>query len=130
MTNFAFLTKEWPELYRSSLEAEKTVFSSPRTACFYARRTLEQAVSWLYNNDSYLQKPYSDNLGALIHEQTFKDNLSPNLFPKLLTIQKVGNLAVHSKKQISDYDSLHIVKELFHFLFWLYKMYSEEKQKV
>jgi type I restriction enzyme R subunit len=130
MTNFAFLKKEWPELYRSSIEAEKTVFSSPRTACFYARRTLEQAVTWLYNNDGYLNKPYSDNLGALIHEQTFKDNLSPNLFPKILTIQKVGNLAVHSEKQISDYDSLHVVKELFHFLFWLYRMYSEEKEKV
>lgn len=130
MSNFDFLIKEWSELYNSALEAEKNIFSSPRTACFYSRRTLEQAVKWLYNNDSYLRKPYSDNLAALIHEQTFKDNLSPNMFPKLLTIQKVGNLAVHSEKPVSDYDSLHIVKELFHFLYWLYRMYSEDREKI
>lgn len=130
MSNFDFLKKEWSTIYNSAIEAEKSIFTSPRTACFYSRRALEQTVIWLYENDSYLNKPYSDNLASLIHEQTFKDNLSPNLFPKLLTIQKVGNLAVHSEKSITDYDSLHVVKELFHFLFWFYRMYSEDKEKL
>jgi hypothetical protein len=29
---------------------------------------------------------------ALIHEPTFRENLEPCLFPKILTIQKIGNL--------------------------------------
>jgi len=76
-------------------------------------------VKWLYANDSYLKQPYADNLAALIHEPTFRDNLEPCLFPKILTIQKIGNLAVHSDKPISSSDSLHTLKELFHVLYWL-----------
>ena len=53
------------------------------------------------------------NLAALIHEPTFRENLEPCLFPKILTIQKIGNLAVHSDKPISSSDALHTLKELF-----------------
>lgn len=81
-------------------------------------------MKWLYANDSYLKQPYADNLGALIHEPTFRQNLEPCLFPKILTIQKIGNLAVHSDKPISSSDSLHTLKELFHVLYWLARSYS------
>lgn len=47
--------------------------------------------------------PKSDRLlAALILEPTFRENLEPCLFPKILTIQKIGNLAVHSYKPISS----------------------------
>jgi type I restriction enzyme R subunit len=124
MSNFTFLTTNWPELYETAREAEQNVNSAPRTSCFYARRSLERAVKWLYTNDSYLKKPYADNLAALIHEPTFRENLEPCLFPKILTIQKIGNLAVHSDKPISSNDSLHTLKELFHVLYWLARSYS------
>ena len=124
MSNFTFLKTDWPDLSASALEAEQNVNSAPRTSCFHARRTLERAVRWLYANDSYLNKPYADNLAALIHEPTFRDNLEPCLFPKILTIQKIGNLAVHSDKPISSGDALHVLKELFHVLYWLARSYS------
>ena len=124
MSNFTFLKTNWPDLAASALEAEQQVNSAPRTSCFHARRTLEQAVKWLYVNDNYLRKPYADNLAALIHEPSFRDNLEPCLFPKILTIQKIGNLAVHSDKPISSGDALHVLKELFHFLYWLARNYS------
>ena len=38
----------------------------PRTSIFYARRTLELAVTWLYKFDRSLRLPYQDNLCALI----------------------------------------------------------------
>lgn len=44
----------------------------PATACFYARRTLELAVSWAYKHDASLKLPYQDNLSALIYEPSFK----------------------------------------------------------
>jgi type I restriction enzyme R subunit len=124
MSNFTFLSTDWPELYETAREAEQNVNSAPRTSCFYARRSLERAVKWLYTNDSYLKQPYADNLAALIHEPTFRENLEPCLFPKILTIQKIGNLAVHSDKPISSSDSLHTLKELFHVLYWLARSYS------
>jgi type I restriction enzyme R subunit len=37
-------------------------------------------VKWLYANDSYFKPPYADNLAALIHETTFRENLEPCLF--------------------------------------------------
>jgi len=107
MSNFTFLNNDWPQLYETAREAEQNVNSAPRTSCFYARRSLERAVKWLYANDSYLKQPYADNLAALIHEPTFRENLEPCLFPKILTIQKICNLAVHSEKTISSSDSLH-----------------------
>jgi type I restriction enzyme R subunit len=124
MSNFTFLSTDWPDLYDTAREAEQNVNSAPRTSCFYARRSLERAVKWLYANDSYLKQPYADNLAALIHEPTFRENLEPCLFPKILTIQKIGNLAVHSDKPISNSDSLHTLKELFHVLYWLARSYS------
>ncbi len=124
MSNFSFLKTDWPELYETAHEAEQNVNSAPRTSCFYARRSLERAVKWLYANDTYLKQPYADNLAALIHEPTFRENLEPCLFPKILTIQKIGNLAVHSDKPISSSDSLHTLKELFHVLYWLARSYS------
>jgi type I restriction enzyme R subunit len=124
MSNFTFLKNDWPELYETAREAEQNVNSAPRTSCFYARRSLERAVKWLYANDSYLKQPYADNLAALIHEPTFRENLEPCLFPKILTIQKIGNLAVHSDKPINSSDSLHTLKELFHVLYWLARSYS------
>jgi type I restriction enzyme R subunit len=106
MSNFTFLNTYWPDLFETAREAEQNVNSAPRTSCFYARRSLERAVKWLYANDSYLKQPYADNLAALIHEPTFRENLEPCLFPKILTIQKIVNLAVHSDKPISNSDSL------------------------
>jgi type I restriction enzyme, R subunit len=64
MSNFTFLKTDWPELYETAREAEQNVNGAPRTSCFYARRSLERAVKWLYANDSYLKQPYTDNLAA------------------------------------------------------------------
>ena len=123
-SNFDFLKPDFPQLCDHATHAENLVHSAPRASCFYIRYTLEQAVHWLYANDPYLQLPYDDKLSALIHEQTFQDNLSPNLFPKLRTIQKMGNIAVHRSAPIGTSDSLHLIEELFHFLYWLCRSYS------
>ena len=71
-SNFSFLQTEWPQLFAEGQKAEALVVPDPRTACFYARRTLELAVTWLYKSDSALKLPYQDNLSALIHEPTFQ----------------------------------------------------------
>ena len=125
-SNFGFLGDRYPALFKHATQAESLVYSAPRASCFYARFTLEQAVHWLYANDPYLQFPYDTNLAALIHEQTFKDNLKPGLFQKIRSIHKVGNLAVHDATSIGDRDALQLVEELFHLLYWLYRYYAPD----
>src|SRR5260370_37469778 len=116
MSNFIFLQTEWPELHESAIKVESLALTDARSCCFYARRTLELAVDWLYERDSALKKPYDDNLSALIYEPTFKQNLPGELFLKVKTIKEVGNLAVHSRKPITKRDALRATKEQFHFL--------------
>lgn len=123
-SNFDFLQKDFPKLYDHATHAESLVYSAPRASCFYARFTLEQTVLWLYQNDNYLQLPYDHSLGALIHEQTFKDNLSPGIFPKIRLIHKIGNIAVHQNQAIAPKDSQQLIQELFHLLYWLCRYYS------
>jgi len=124
MSNFIFLKTEWADLHDSASKVESLALTDPRTACFYARRTLEQAVHWLYEHDPELKTPYDDNLSALIYEPTFKQNLTGELFLKVKTIKEIGNLAVHSRKPITERDALRATKELFHFLYWLARMYT------
>lgn len=126
-SNFDFLRDRFSPLFQHATQAESLVYTAPRGSCFYARFTLEQAVLWLYKNDPYLQLPYDTKLGALIHEQTFKDNLNPpSLFQKVRAIQELGNLAVHQSTPITERKSLYILEELFHFLYWLCRYYAPD----
>jgi hypothetical protein len=78
VSNVTFLQQDWPELYETAREAEQNVNSAPRTSCFYARRSLERAVKWLYANDSYLKQTYADNSGLYrTWERIYCENISP-----------------------------------------------------
>ncbi|MGI9054811.1 MAG: hypothetical protein ACR2F2_03295 [Pyrinomonadaceae bacterium] len=61
-TNFTFLKEEWRKVYDSAIKAEKNISSEPRTACFYARHTLEISVDWMYQFDEYLSIPMDTSL--------------------------------------------------------------------
>jgi len=125
MSNFAFLQSEWQQLFAEGQKAEALVVPDPRTACFYARRTLELAVTWLYKSDPALKLPYQDNLSALIHEPTFKATVGQKIFVKTKLIKDLGNLAAHSHKSLLPVDSMAAVRELFHVCFWLARTYSK-----
>jgi type I restriction enzyme, R subunit len=125
-SNFDFLQAEKPDLFGPAQKAEALAHQAPRAACFYARFALETTVHWLYDNDQDLSLPYDHKLGALIHEQSFKDNLPGNLFPKVRTVLMMGNHAAHKPAPLAARDSVHAVKELFHFLYWVSRMYSAD----
>jgi hypothetical protein len=61
LSNFAFLLAEWPLLHEAGHQAEDMANTDARASCFYARRTLELAVDWLYKHDrGVLRLPYQD----------------------------------------------------------------------
>ena len=124
MSNFTFLQAEWPLLHESAVRAEAAVHADARAACFYARRTLELAVTWLYKHDRGLRLPYQDNLSALIHEPTFRVVVGDALFTKARLVKELGNQAVHSSKKLAATDALSATRELFHFCYWLARTYG------
>jgi type I restriction enzyme R subunit len=125
MSNFAFLQNEWGMLFESARKAESAVMSDPRSSCFYARYTLEQAVNWLYKNDQSFGIPYDNNIGALLAHSAFRQNVPDKVYDKAKFIQKMGNVAVHSQRPIKQFDALNIIKELFHFLHWFAQTYTK-----
>ena len=124
MSNFAFLRDEWPRVFDSALRAENAVHTDPRASCFYARRTLELAMEWLYLHDRTLRMPYQRELSSLIHEPTFKNAAGAPVFTKAKLIKDLGNQAVHSNRMLPASDALVAVRELFHFGYWLARTYA------
>ncbi len=124
MSNFDFLAPEWPDVRDAADRAEASITTDPRTSCFYARRATELIVHWIYKADSTLRLPYQDNLGALLHEPTFKQAVGEAVFNKAVLIARIGNRAVHDNRVIPESASQAAVRELFHVCYWLAHTYA------
>lgn len=128
-TNFTFLKDEWAGIYDSAAKAESLIYTDSRTACFHARRALELAVDWIYEYDNELRQPYDNNLSSKIFADDFKNNLPRNVFVKVDYVRRTGNEAVHSNRLITEREALQTAKELFHFLYWMARMYTKGSPK-
>ncbi len=124
-TNFTFLKDEWQEVYDSAARAENNVLNDPRTACFYARRTLEIAVDWMYQYDEYLSLPTDTTLYGLTSDQKFRDNMPRAAFMKIGYVRTASNKAIHEKGNVSQASALQVVCELFDFLYWFARNYTQ-----
>ena len=124
MSHFSFLKSEWPEIHFAAAKAEVLLSTDPRTACFYARRSLELAVTWLYEHDTTLGDPYAKDLSARIHETAFRNLVGPALLTKIKIVKDLGNQAVHSAKPVPPADALAAVRELFHITYWFARTYA------
>src|SRR5689334_17094694 len=124
MSQFTFLQPEWAAVFEAASKAEAAVHADSRTACFYARRALELAVSWAFKHDPGLRLPYQDNLSALIHEPSFKQTAGEAVFSKARVINTLGNRAVHSHRPVPEADALAAVRELFHVAYWFARTYG------
>lgn len=129
-TNFGFLQHGWPDLFAEASRAEKALATDPRTACFYARRTLELTVAWLYRAETgqggSLRMPYKADLSAFLFEPSFKLLVGPALHAKMDVIRKQGNNAVHAARAVQAADALAVLRELFHVGFWLARHYGRD----
>lgn len=124
MGNFDFVRASWPAIADDARRSEYYTYADPRSSVFYARRTLELAVTWLYRADASLHKPYKDDLVGLLYEPSFKQLVGPGILTKMDLIRKQGNLAVHRAAPLTPTDSVPIVRELFHVLVWFATHYA------
>ncbi|EHR63698.1 DEAD/DEAH box helicase family protein [Saccharomonospora cyanea] len=123
-SNFGFLRVDWPELFEDANRAEWLAFLDPRTSCFYARRTLEHVVLWLYEAERSLGRPYRNDLKARLHESAFLDLVGTEMQAKMNLIRVQGNNAVHGKRPVRQGDSTAVVRELFQVAVWLGRNYA------
>jgi type I restriction enzyme R subunit len=122
-SNFTFLQAEFNDLYKEITEAEKHTFTAPRYAALLCRSTLEKAIFWLYKNDEDLQLPYDTKLGALLHNQDFKNIVKPSMLIELDIIRVNGNNAAHGKT-VKALEALQSLKNSFRFLSFISVYYS------
>ncbi len=124
MSNFSFLQSAFPDIYAVAADAEKYVSGDPRTACFHARRSLEEIVSWLYDNDNRYHYPYDTTLSAMMRGDSFERHVPHPIKNKAQAIRRLGNSAVHDNRDISTNSALTIVQELFQITYWLTRTYG------
>ena len=130
MPNFDFLNgrQEFSLFAPSAVEAEKVFATSSAMCVIGCRKALELAVKWVYTVDNGIQAPYKDNLSALIHEYTFKKQLTPLLFGKIKGIVTFGNMAVHTGKIVPPAFAVQSLKSLFEFIQWVDYSYGNDYQ--
>ncbi|MBP7452547.1 MAG: DEAD/DEAH box helicase family protein [Ottowia sp.] len=127
-SNFSFLQPDWPDLLAEARRAEAAALSEPRTACFYARRTLELSVAWLFQAEGgqggSLRVPYKTDLSAFLFDAGFQQLVGPAIHAKMDVIRRLGNQAVHHARPVPPQDALAALRELFHVAFWLAQHYA------
>lgn len=127
-SNFTFLknNQQYESFSSACMEAEQSISISPAITALLCRRALELAVKWVYSSDSYLEVPYQDKLSSLIHDRTFRDVITPELFPLIKYVVKLGNIAAHTGNKISREEAVLSLHNLQQFVSWIDYCYSEE----
>lgn len=127
LSNFSFLQAEFDSLYDTAQRAELHALVDPMYAAILCRKSLEELVRWLYDNDETLQVPVDTTLNSLLHEPSFKQLLPQTLFTGVNLVRKIGNNAAHASSATTVRESLAAVKVLFDFAQWVVRLYSRSQ---
>ena len=129
-SQYSLIAGQWPELHEEALKVEQFALSDPRTACFYARRTIELLVEWVYDNDSQLERPFAaQTLADLMYARVFCD-LAGEQMRRFRLLKDLGNKAVHRTDPIQVGDAVTAARELFQVLRWFALSYGRDPQRV
>lgn len=128
MSNFSFLKnkKEYILFSAAAMEVERIYSTSSAMCAVGCRKALELAVKWVYSADNTMNMPYKDNLQSLIHEPSFRFAVDHNTWGKLPFIIKLGNLAVHTERNVQPGDAMASLKGLFEFIQWIDYCYGAD----
>lgn len=129
-SQYALIASQWPELHAEAVRVEECALSDPRTACFYARRTIELLVEWVYDNDGQLERPFGyGTLADLIYSPDFRV-IAGEQMRRFRLLKDLGNKAVHYGDPIRRGDSVLAAGELFQVLRWLVQTYGLNPESV
>jgi len=129
-SQYALIASQWPELHEEAQKVEQFALSDPRTACFYARRTIELLVEWVYDNDGQLERPMTaQTLADLMYARVFCD-VAGDQMRRFRLLKDLGNKAVHRSDPIRPGDAVLAARELFQLLRWFALTYGRDPQRV
>jgi type I restriction enzyme R subunit len=129
-SQFALIAGQWPELHEEAQKVEQFALSDPRTACFYARRTIELLVEWVYDNDGQLERPVTaQTLADLMYARVFCD-VAGEQMRRFRLLKDLGNKAVHRSDPIRPGDAVLAARELFQVLRWFALTYGRDPQRL
>lgn len=115
-SQYALIASQWPDLHAEAVRVEQCALSDLRTAYFYARRTIELLVEWVYDNDAQLQRPLGyGSLADLIFAPDFRD-IAGEEMRRFRLLKDLGNKAVHRTEPIRVGDAVLAATELFQVL--------------
>lgn len=129
-SNFSFLQTEFAALFPTTQRAEQHAVTDPMYAAILCRKSLEEFVKWLYDNDEALEIPADTTLNSLLHEASFQQLLPQRLFQNINLIRKIGNNAVHSAAAVTVKESTTALKILHDFALWVVRLYSRAQTPV
>ena len=127
--NFGFLkrTDGYYNLFADAcIEAEKIYATSPALCAVGCRKALELSVKWVYAIDNSISMPYRDNLSSLLHEQSFRECVDERVWRRLIGVNKLGNLSVHTERRVTAEDAVLSLRSLFDFVDWIDYCYGPE----
>lgn len=130
--NFDFLKRDdgrYDLFADACIEAEKVFATSPAMCAVGCRKALELSVKWVYAADSTMQMPYKDNLSSLIHEYSFKHCVDERVWRKLVAVNKLGNLSVHTERNVRPQDAILSLRALFDFVDWIDYCYGPDYEQ-
>jgi type I restriction enzyme R subunit len=122
-TPFDFLKAEFTDIHEGAVKAGAAALSDPRTACFHARWTIEQAIRWAYKHDPSLPTPYDNRVSALLHDPPFMALIGDEVFRFAKEAIRLGNRAAHESRPLTRHDSVAAVSHLFQFCYWFARTY-------
>ena len=131
MSNFAFLANipNYQMFSAACIEAERVLCTSASMSAIGSRKALELAVKWVYAADNTMQMPYQDNLQSLVHEPSFRFAVEPQTWGKFQFIIRLGNLAVHTARAVSQSDAVLSLRALFEFIEWIDYCYGSDYEE-
>jgi len=129
-SNFSFLQQEFAPMFATAHKAGQHVFIDAMYSAILSRKSLEECIKWLYDNDEDLTIPADTTLNALMHEQSFINIIPGNLWRNINVVRKIGNNAVHGSAPTTIKEALTAVKIIHDFSLWLVRIYSRSATPV
>lgn len=128
MGNFDFLLKhrEFDSFSKLAVQAEKLASLDPTICVQQCRKTTERATAWIYSVDKHLEPPQDTKLSALHADYKFRRLVGKDLCNDLYYLRKVGNLAVHGERDLTQEQALQVLNLLFRFVDWIAQIYASD----
>ena len=128
MDVFVFLRAEFPEIYGGASRAYMAVLEDPRTACFHARWTIEQAFGGRSSTTSRFRSRMTTRSARCCTSRRSSDLIGDQVFRMAREAIRLGNRAAHDPRPVSRHDSVAAVSQLFQFSYWFARTYCREEK--